>query len=71
MIPTALTACQSKERVEAIKNASAAGKMFYAAHRKHLSLDAFLIKGRDKMQKENQNTRVNNASCLQAEETDG
>jgi len=36
-----LTAPQSKERVEAIKNASAAGKMFCATHGQHLNSDKF------------------------------
>jgi len=36
-----LTAPQSKERVEAIKKASTAGKMFYATHGQHLNSDEF------------------------------
>ena len=36
-----LTAPQSKERVEAIKNASTAGIMFYATHGQHLNSDEF------------------------------
>jgi len=36
-----LTEPQSKERIEAIKNASSAGKMFYATHGQHLNSDEF------------------------------
>ena len=36
-----LTEPQSKERIEAIKNASSAGKMFYATHGQHLKSDKF------------------------------